>query len=76
MVFGGAALRWEQHSEFTTYTWELPSPGVVPFVPDAARTILARLGDPSDAPTWGLLEPGRELVAGPPPLPRKQYDAA
>lgn len=49
---------------------------LLPFVPDAARTILARLGDPSDAPTWGLLEPGRELVAGPPPLPRKQYDAA
>ena len=48
---------------------------LLPFVPDAARTILARLGDPSDAPTWGLLEPGRELVAGPPPLPRKQYDA-
>ncbi len=26
VVFGGAMLRWEQHSEFTTYTWELPSP--------------------------------------------------
>jgi len=49
---------------------------LLPFVPDAARTILARLGDPSDAVTWGLLEPGRELVTGPPPLPRKQYDAA
>jgi methionyl-tRNA synthetase len=49
---------------------------LLPFVPDAARTILARLGDPSDASTWGLLEPGRELVPGPPPLPRKQYDAA
>jgi uncharacterized membrane-anchored protein len=22
--FGGMALRWEQHSEFTTYTWEVP----------------------------------------------------
>jgi uncharacterized membrane-anchored protein len=24
VAFGGTALRWEQHSEFTTYTWELP----------------------------------------------------
>src|SRR5205809_2300833 len=24
VVFGTTALRWEQHSEFTTYTWELP----------------------------------------------------
>src|SRR5688500_4261211 len=23
IALGGAALRWEQHSEFTTYTWEL-----------------------------------------------------
>src|SRR5262245_41668735 len=22
VVFGGVLLRWEQHSEFTTYTWE------------------------------------------------------
>jgi uncharacterized membrane-anchored protein len=35
--FGTTILRWEQHSEFTTYTWELPSdPGVAPFHPDAA----------------------------------------
>jgi uncharacterized membrane-anchored protein len=25
VVFGGTALRWEQHSEFSTYTWELPA---------------------------------------------------
>jgi uncharacterized membrane-anchored protein len=25
VVFSGTVLRWEQHSEFTTYTWELPS---------------------------------------------------
>jgi uncharacterized membrane-anchored protein len=25
VVFGTTALRWEQHSEFTTYTWELAS---------------------------------------------------
>src|SRR5438270_862056 len=38
IVFGATALRWEQHSEFTTYTWELPSepPDNAPFHPPAA----------------------------------------
>src|SRR5262245_65068096 len=27
-VAGATVLRWEQHSEFTTYTWELPSEAV------------------------------------------------
>ena len=36
-AFGTTTLRWEQHSEFTTYTWEMPSdPGGIPFHPDAA----------------------------------------
>lgn len=35
--FGTTILRWEQHSEFTTYTWEMPAdPGGNPFHPDAA----------------------------------------
>jgi uncharacterized membrane-anchored protein len=35
--FGSIILRWEQHSEFTTYTWEMRSdPGGLPFHPDAA----------------------------------------
>ena len=36
-VSGATALRWEQHSEFTTYTWELPSepPDGPPFHPPA-----------------------------------------
>lgn len=25
------SVKWEQHSEFTTYTWELPSPSTTPF---------------------------------------------
>ena len=38
VAFGATALRWEQHSEFTTYTWELPSEtgGTMPFHPPAA----------------------------------------
>jgi methionyl-tRNA synthetase len=42
-----------------------------PFVPEVARTIAARLGDADLQPGWGGLTPGRELRAGPPPLPRK-----
>jgi len=36
LVFGATALRWEQHSEFTTYTWELPSDASGAFHPPAA----------------------------------------
>lgn len=31
--FADASLRWEQHSEFTTYSWELPATGTTPFLP-------------------------------------------
>ena len=34
--FGSTVLRWEQHSEFTTYTWEMSSdPAAIPFYPEA-----------------------------------------
>jgi len=37
VAFGTAVLRWEQHSEFTTYTWELPAePHAAPFDPAAS----------------------------------------
>jgi uncharacterized membrane-anchored protein len=54
LVLGGATLRWEQHSEFTTYTWELRSQAGTPFHP--AATALA-------APMAGLPQPGPVLVA-------------
>src|SRR5262245_40196148 len=54
VVFGGVLLRWEQHSEFTTYTWELPSPDPAPFHPDAASLA---------APMASLPQPGPVLVA-------------
>src|SRR3954462_6390427 len=52
---GPMALRWEQHSEFTTYTWEIPSDvDVEPFSPKAA----------SFAAAMGLVpQPGPLLVA-------------
>ncbi len=53
--FGTTILRWEQHSEFTTYTWEIPAdPGGAPFFPDAATLA---------APMRLLPQPGPLLVA-------------
>src|SRR5450830_209851 len=54
VTLGGTTLRWEQHSEFTTYTWELPTEGETPFHP--AATSLAE-------PMAGLPQPGPLLVA-------------
>jgi len=53
--FGVTVLRWEQHSEFTTYTWEIPAdPSAAPFQPDA--TALAQ-------PMQLVPQPGPLLVA-------------
>jgi len=54
VTLGGATLRWEQHSEFTTYTWELPSESSVPFHPAASSLA---------APMTSLPQPGPLLVA-------------
>jgi len=54
VVINGAMLRWEQHSEFTTYTWELPSPGALPFQPNASSL---------EAPMMSVPQPGPLLVA-------------
>ena len=54
VTLGGATLRWEQHSEFTTYTWELPSAATQPFYPDAASQA---------APMGNVPQPGPLLVA-------------
>lgn len=37
VAFADATLRWEQHAEFTTYTWELPSHDAAPFVRPAGE---------------------------------------
>jgi uncharacterized membrane-anchored protein len=54
ITFGDAILRWEQHSEFTTYTWELAAPAGQPFYPDAASLA---------APMGSVPQPGPLLVA-------------
>ena len=53
--FAAAVLRWEQHSEFTTYTFELPGdPAAAPFTP-AAGALVGTLQRPP--------QPGPLLVA-------------
>ena len=54
VTLGGAILRWEQHSEFTTYTWELPSEAGTPFHPGASSLA---------SPMGNVPQPGPLLVA-------------
>ncbi len=54
VTLGGATLRWEQHSEFTTYTWELPSEPRTPFYPAASSLA---------GPMANVPQPGPLLVA-------------
>ena len=70
VAFADSALRWEQHAEFTTYTWELPAQGNTPFYPVTA-------------PMAALAQPGPLLVAldvhliaerSPPLAPEKIFD--
>lgn len=52
---GATMLRWERHSEFTTYTWEEPAdPAAAPFSPPAAALA---------APMRLVPQPGPLLVA-------------
>ena len=46
--FGGTCLRWETHTEFSSYTWELPAGGAAPFTPppDMASAAMAALPQP------------------------------
>ena len=53
--FGGTTLRWEQHSEFTTYTWELPA--------DAAESPFHPAASSLASPMNAVPQPGPQLVA-------------
>ncbi|RXH09363.1 DUF3422 family protein [Bradyrhizobium guangzhouense] len=52
---GGAELRWEQHSEFTTYTWELPG--------DSRSGVFHPPASSIAAPMRAVRQPGPVLVA-------------
>jgi uncharacterized membrane-anchored protein len=80
VAFGGTALRWEQHSEFTTYTWELPAEGLAagaaPFHPPASAIaapmgLVAQPGPVLAALDLHLLAGGAESVA-----PERLFDRA
>jgi uncharacterized membrane-anchored protein len=51
LTLGGTTLRWEQHSEFTTYTWEIPfDPSGGPFFPLAGSLASAMKVIPQPGP--------------------------
>ncbi len=54
VLFGGAALRWERHAEFTTYTWEFPAADYGPFEPPSTTLATAM---------FGIAQPGPHLVS-------------
>jgi uncharacterized membrane-anchored protein len=75
--FGTTVLRWEQHSEFTTYTWELPSdPGAAPFHPDAASLASPMRLVPQPGPLLVAID--LHLLADDPPrtAPQRLFDNA
>jgi uncharacterized membrane-anchored protein len=74
VMFGATALRWEQHSEFTTYTWELPSAAEGPFHPPAA-TLAGPMGlVPQPGPV--LVAVDLHLIADAKIAPERLFDRA
>ena len=53
-IFADAAVRWEQHAEFTTYTWEQATSDETPFASPAAQAAM---------PMSQLPQPGPHLVS-------------
>lgn len=77
IALGATILRWEQHSEFTTYTWEMPAdPQAAPFHPDAAALALPMRLVPQPGPL--LVAVDLHLVADAPQriAPERLFDRA
>jgi uncharacterized membrane-anchored protein len=74
VMFGAIALRWEQHSEFTTYTWELPSEDGVPFHPPAATLASPMRLVPQPGPVLAAID--LHLVAEGKIAPERLFDRA
>jgi uncharacterized membrane-anchored protein len=55
ITLGATILRWEQHSEFTTYTWEMPSEADTPAFHPTAESLAS--------PMRQVSQPGPLLVA-------------
>ena len=50
VALGGAVLRWENHAEFTTYTWEFGATGYAPFDPPSSILASAMAALPQPGP--------------------------
>lgn len=77
VAFGSTVLRWEQHSEFTTYTWEMPAQtAATPFHPDAASLASAMRLVPQPGPLLVAIDLG--LVADDPEaiVPERLFNRA
>jgi uncharacterized membrane-anchored protein len=77
VAFGSTVLRWEQHSEFTTYTWEMRAdPGGVPFYPEASSLAGPMRLVPQPGPLVVAID--LHLLAEDPPrtTPEKLFDRA
>lgn len=75
--FGTTMLRWEQHSEFTTYTWEFTADATTtPFHPDASSLASPMRLLPQPGPL--LVAVDLHLLADDPPVtaPERLFDRA
>ena len=77
VCIGTTMLRWEQHSEFTTYTWELPAEaGAAPFHP-AASTLASPMGLlPQPGPLLPAIDLHLVAEAGERLTPERIFDRA
>ncbi len=63
VALGGAVLRWENHAEFTTYTWEFSAQGRGAFDPPSVSLASAMAGLPQ--PGLHLVSVDLHLMAAP-----------
>jgi uncharacterized membrane-anchored protein len=74
VALDGSVLRWEQHSEFTTYTWELPGSTAAPFDPTASALAVSMQEVPQPGPLLVALDV--HLVSGAPDSIDRVFDPA
>ena len=74
VALDGSVLRWEQHSEFTTYTWELPGSAAAPFDPPASALPLSMQEVPQPGPLLVALDV--HLISGGPDSIDRVFDPA
>lgn len=77
VAFSGTAMRWEQHSEFTTYTWELPAAAnAAPFHPPSGAVAGPMALLPQPGPLLVAVDLHLVAQAASPAAPEKFFDRA